>query len=470
MLVGVFETFISETLGYGCNSVKQAASSQTKRYGPMRAAWTALLYPVKAVQRADHLRLGWAWLVHAVGMVAFGAVLLLLAAWDLNHGGIDPEGLIQKNKEVTQALWGVVDDPRAWVAMFAVILGVESAWALSAAVSMSWCSRDEPYRDSYVRALRRLMLLTPHLVTIVGFLGGVFVIMHNIPGLRRGLFNGLNPEGVLLWLLVFAPVCLWTLWVVLKALGVHGAPAMCRWPLRCEGCGYALTGMDYNNDCPECGRAINQTLNLQARPGIEQGAGFRWWISQTCRAIRRPRAFGRRMQVMSADTGHRRCLGMTVGALMLLTPAGIAWLALVFTIVTPSKTPQWGMLLMGLTIISIATSLMIVATTAGATLLIAVLAGVTEGRHLKRNLMPVAMRAAGYLSGFAVIWAIVFWCSMGVTLTVLELNMLPAISARYNIAGQNILAYWHYGITLIGILIYGVLIDQVTRAARYANW
>ena len=450
--------------------MKQNHVHDAIEYGPIRAAWVGLFQPVKAVRRADHLGLGWAWSVHVAGVVMLGLLAGVLAAWDLNGGKVNPSRLLDRLVEIAVIVWGISDDPRLWAGLTAVALVTELTWALSAGVVMSWCAREEPYLASYRRASRRLLLLTPHLVSIMAIVGVAFVWMHNSPRWRLGFFSGLNAQGFLVWLIIVAPVCLWALWVVVKALGVHHAPAVSRWPLHCEGCGYVLTGLDTGGDCPECGLAIVKTLSRENRPGIAPAGGVRWWVSQTYQAIRTPTAFGKRMHVMSAELGHRRCLGLTIVMQVLLTPVALVGLVYFYREIDQPPVQRFRHIMPMATSACIVIGLTITATTAGVALLIAGLAGVTEGRHLNRNLMPAAVRAAGYLSGFAVIWSVVFWCSLALPLVAWEYSLLPAISAKYNVAGEQIIIYWHYGVTLIGILIYGALIERVTRAARYANW
>lgn len=194
-----------------------------------------------------------------------------------------------------------------------------------------------------------------------------------------------------------------------------------------------------------------------------------WWIRQSLGAIFRPKALGKRMRVMTTDPGHRRCLGITVAVQVMLTPIAAAGLMAAFQVVNPSMTGHWQRTLPVIASICIGVSLAMIATTAGAVLMVAAVAGVTQGRRHQRNLMPAAVRAAGYLSGFAVLWSCLFWCSLAALLVVMEKNLLPPISARYNLSQEKIIIYWHYGLVLIGLLIFGVLVERVTKAARHAN-
>ena len=52
------------------------------RYSPAKAAVVALVRPVTAVRRGDHLGLGWAWGVHVAGGILTIVAVVLLTGYE----------------------------------------------------------------------------------------------------------------------------------------------------------------------------------------------------------------------------------------------------------------------------------------------------------------------------------------------------------------------------------------------------
>ncbi len=438
------------------------------KYKPAEAAVVALVRPVMAVRRADHLGLGWAWLVHVAGIILAAVALLLLAGYESSGINSTLSEVLSRSFRAINELQGELNHPRGWAALAASVIFIEASVMLLAVVCMAWCSREEKIGISYVRALRRLMLLTPHAAVMVGVIGTALVWVRRSQWLshtRVRIIDYALPLGAL----VFAGGCLWALWVVLRALGCRPASSMCRWPARCEGCGYQLAGLRRDRSCPECGLAIAKTLDKAVRTGTATMNGLGKWLSVTYQAVRRPSALGKRLQVMSSDTGHQRLLTVTLILVLMTVPAAMAGALILDRLLSGHvdlvKNGVGEVIVAGTVL-----GLMMIATTAGAALMIAGLTGVLVGWRQGRNLMPAAMRAACYLSGFAVIWSLVFWCSMAVFLVVMSLDMLTPLAARYNIASEKIVFFWHYAVASLGLLIYGTLIERATKAARNANW
>jgi hypothetical protein len=459
----------SEFLGYFLKH--NAYYPESKRYSATHACLVALIRPVRAVTRGDHLPLWKAWLVHVVGAVMVVGVSLVLTAWSDVQGTATP---IQVAEVLLNMLAEMADEFQyvaMWIGLIFTVLFVEFATGLAALGAMSWCAREEKYLASYGRSLRRLLLVTPHAAMVVALVGGVIVWIERMPWDYAELFS----TAELITMLSLAKGGLWLLWIMLAALGCQVAPAMCRWPARCEGCGYQLTGIDASQNCPECGLAIDKTLGAWVRPGIVGTSGFGRLLRQTYNAIRRPTAFGTRMHVISPDTGHRRNLIATIVLLMLTSPIGFGLMFMVATATRAATgahdyTPDWNELAYLSIGVGTWIGLMMTATTVGLALGGATLLGMLEGWRHGRNMMPAAIRAACYLSGFAVAWSLVFWCNMAVFVVVMELDVLSPISARYNIASEEIVLTWHGIVLGLGLVIYLALIGRATHAARYANW
>lgn len=432
----------------------------------MQACVVALIRPIRAVTRADHLPLWRAWGVHVAGGVMVVGVLMVLAAWSDVQGTATPVQVAGALSNLLPELVVDFQSVMAWAELIVAVLLVEIACGLAALGTMSWCAQDEKLRSSYGRALRRLFLLTPHASTVVALTGGAITWIDRISWDYSEMFS----TGDILFMLLLIAGYLWSLWAMLAAMGCRPAPAMCCWPARCEGCGYQLTGIELDHDCPECGLAIVKTLGEYVRPGIVEPRKIVSWLCHTYHSLRRPTVFGKKLHAMSSDTSHRRSLTATIVLLMLTSPIAIGVVCVVMNI-TRSITQQygyisWGELVRVSIIVGMWIGLIMTTTTVGIALGGASLVGGIEGWRHGRNLMPVAIRAACHQSGFAVVWACVFWCNIAACTVAMELNLLRSITGN----PDALIGIWFLGMIGLGFVIYLTLIYRTTHAARYANW
>lgn len=430
----------------------------------------ALFRPVRAVRRADHLPLWKAWGIHLAGTLLAWIVTLLLVAWSEAPDNASPVQVLGALFIILTDLVGELDQVAVWVAIIFTALGIELVWLVSAAVMMPWSAHDEPMRQSYRRALRRLCLITPHLATIIVLAGGMMIWIDR----QSWDYSEWFSFGEIFQFFVFTAACLWSLWFVLAALGCLAPTAFCCWPARCEGCGYQLTGLQPDQDCPECGLAIERTLSHTTRPGIRGPGGIGWWLKQSYKAIRRPTEFGNSMHVLSPDAGHRRCLAFTLVLLMLASPIamGALYMAIeaVESYVDRNNTFDWDQLIFISIVVGLWMGLLMTGILVAVALMGSGLAGILEGWRNGRNLMPAAIRGACYTSCFGLFWALVLWCNLMMFVIIMELDLLNPITRRYNLFPEDVALTWFGGVILIGLMIYLFLIGRVTKAARYANW
>ncbi len=451
----------------------------------MAVCVVALVRPIRAVTRGDHLPLWKAWLVHLVGAGLTAAVMMVLALDYITFENIAMRWWIFYEDDLPPE---IPDEVMTWTAVATKAIFIEASVLVFAAVVMSWCARDEKIRESYTRALRRLFLLTPHAAMVFALTGlGILWLDRS-----EWTFYEWYGYGEMARFLVFFVACLWTLWVVLAALGCRSAPAMSRWPARCEGCGYQLTGLTTNKDCPECGLAIMRSLEQCVRPGItpHPRMGIGWWLHQTHQAVRRPTAFGKSLDTLSPESDHRRCLAVTIVLLILASPIAMDLMYRSALLAKKDTYRNWSTDWedIGWDFTSIITleggcmGLPLTATTVVVVLGGATLIGLIEGWRHGRNLMPAAIRAACYQSGFAVFWAVIFWLGLEVFVVGYELNLMDSIVLPqnfhvyhlivipYNIYVFQLVGLWRLGVAALGITIYLWLIYRATHAARFANW
>ncbi len=449
--------------------MKQSSENPSEpKYGLVDAAMVPLFRPVMAVRRADHLTMWRAWIVHCTGLVMIVVVILLLIGYESQGRHATFVGGVSKTMEIVGELIRETDEPAEWAGLIAGILLIEACVWLAAVAGMSWCAREEKFRHSHQRALRRLWLLTPHAATVIGVVGVALIYIERSQWMTHRNVHPIN-YGVPLISLIVAAGCFWSLWVLLKALGCRPSPAMCRWPARCENCGYQLAGLSHRLDCPECGREIYKTLYRSPRLGGITVKGLGDWLRVSCQSIRRPTALGQRIQVMSSDTSHQKCLAISLSMVAVTIPSAAAGAVIMDYLLSEHMNildRGWGEAV----IVASALGTMMVGTTALVVLGIAGLTGMIAGWHRKRNMMPASIRVACYQSGFAVLWALVFWFSMGLFVVVMELDLLSPISAKYNIASEKLVFAWHYAVVGTGLIIYGILVERATKATKHANW
>ncbi len=452
--------------------LKQAAHDDRIRYGVGLACLTCLVRPVRAVRSADHLPLGKAWAVHLAGAGLTAGVILVLVGWSEVDGRGTPARVVHSVAGLLAKLAEAFTHPGAWAFGLLCLLLIESAWSVSALVGMSWSARDEPWRQSYRRSLRRLYLLTPHLATLVALAGGAGVWVNRVSRYQPRLAYEF---GYVFVALGYAAVVLWSLGVVLVALGVRRPPASCRWPARCMDCGYELAGVASGRDCPECGLAVSRSLASDGRPGVPTPGGLLGWLRVSRLALRRPTELGRRMHVLSPELGPGRCLAWSIGALMFASPPAMGVIYLVVETLERTATGtggarDWGEALFVSSVVGSWMGLATSGTLVLSALLGAGIVGLVEGWAHGRHLMPAAIRAACYQSGLAVAWALVFWCNLTLMMVLETLDLLAPSPTRHSLGPEELGMLWLGSVVLTGIGIYVALIGRATRAARFANW
>ncbi len=106
--------------------------------------------------------------------------------------------------------------------------------------------------------------------------------------------------------------------------------------LLCENCGYVLEGLDERGSCPECGKAVSESLSMkrvgspwQRRPGLGS------WISTIRMVVGRPVAI---WNVVSVEPLRAAYLTMIN---IVLACAGPAIAMLVFSLMPPLHNRDW---------------------------------------------------------------------------------------------------------------------------------
>ena len=415
--------------------------------------WRLLLWPRRVAGEAGRWSLGRAWAVHALGL-AIGA------SWSVGVMLIETGGAALRRYETL-------------VAAAIVLVLVELALVAGAAWNAAWGAGDETPRRSLLGALKRMMALSPHLA-LVGCVTGLAMVW--------AVERLVNPVGVPLLGVAILGLHYYAVWMLLSVLSAGRSGARARWPGRCEGCNYALVELGLDDHCPECGRAVRDSLGAEVRPGLWRGAGRRAareaglgvgrrlgrGAFASLRCFFRPRACGATVRLFDPSQRTGRCVAGSI-ALFILAVAG-SLLALILTVSLSQGThwdagdALWVMVLCvtwggGLGIVVL-----------GVILGTASLSGWAAGRPLGRNLMPASVQIAAAMSGAFAWWALLYAAGVGAMmlasergLDLMETMRLLGIDPRY---GVTLLVLGPHGLFVI---LWTAQLARATRAARYSN-
>ncbi|HSW45273.1 MAG TPA: hypothetical protein VLM89_06855 [Phycisphaerae bacterium] len=501
---------------------EQADASSERRWPAVFAFVTAWLYPATSARRMRHVTLGSAWLIHlAAGLLTF---ILFVAMAGLSQSDRNPFGLFA---EILKEFTG----PRPQEALLvtgAIVLSIEIAYLILAGLVMPWGAVDEPLWSSWKNGLRFSWLHTTHALPVVLLVGDLSV-WHSWA--EREYYQATPPPG---WtttapsfptrpsgpaatsqawrdyqaevqehikkqqeaavqsqrawqarthnkplFLKFGPalICLigigcafWIVGAVLRAAGVRRpAPAINR-PPTCEFCGYNLIGTAAESRCPECGRAVVESLGADVRPGTAWdrrhsiGPLKAWWRCGFD-AVFRPQRLGRQLKVSAQVHDHRLFMAAHLPVIFVLGGLGAMFCALIlwksdnviahfteFLLLLPA-------LIGGMAAMTI---LAVVGLAAG-------LVGLVYSLRNGRNLMPATIQMGCYLGGYLTVWT-AFGAALAVAAFWAEQANLIEAWARRQRADESFLLFLMW--LLPNVLFLGgffVLVRRGTAGAQHAN-
>lgn len=505
--------------------------SEANRQGNRRATilidafFRSWITPGRAAERLGALSLPRVFAVHLVSSVAVVAVIFILLAMNAANTIELPRVAV----ELERLLGSIANDwarnpLESSLMVIAIAVGIELAFVSFAHGVMPWGARDERLRDSYKHALRQTWLRTPHILVIV-FVMGSGLLANDLA--RRGWATPPIPAAMLpkrpqappvtedseayrqAWAqyqidldnynkefsrvraawrlhhradqpwylddpeLIFLPLgallVLWFFWAYLRAVGIERNVPPVERPPMCESCGYNLTTMSMDARCPECGRPVIESLGPQARLGPawarrnQNDKPVSWW-STTKQAIRAPSKFGAQLRTTSHETAHRASM---LRALPFVFVVGAAALFMLYYI---TIDPDFASndLLIAIILFGLFGSACVLGTV-GCALNNASTVGLFLSWRCRRNMLPAAMQAASYLSGYLLLWSI-FGAASG--LIVIQLDRADAFRALQEMTGiyRDLIATLTWlipnGACSLGYLL---LVGRMAGAARYAN-
>lgn len=366
-----------------------------------------------------------------------------------------------------------LDEPVEWAWAAMTLLTVEGLVILLAWCLMNWAARPERVTDSFVRSLRRVWLLTPFAATVWLVLGVWVVGSVRLDALDA--WEGLSQMAGVTAILSIA------LWTAMRAISVGRGAAgcesggdACRWPAGCEACGYTLAASAGQATCPECGLPVAESLRDNPRVGTpwarrREVGRLRGWAATWFDAVFRPRRLGRRLQLLSRDTGRGSLLTIALGLQLLIGWAGS--LGVIF-----ATRLAWGdgrtfnrVHWVEMSAIGGGVGLVTMGAACGILLASASFVGTLVGSRAERNLLPAAMQASCCLGGLLAAWAVVGWIVLAGLMYLSWTRQLDAIAASLG-ADQDTLGMAVFGILgLIALAHWLSTHGRIVRAARYAN-
>jgi len=500
----------------------RSAAPPEPRWPAVAAFVTAWLCPASSARRTLHVRLWAACAVHLLAaFLTFVLITVLASLGERKHAFKYFQEIIE---EFTSDRW-----QQAFLVTGGIVFSIEIAYLILAGLLMPWVAADEPLGASWKQALRFAWLHTAHalpVVLLVGFMSVCYTLAERDyrqanpyptwtttwtpPSLptapsdnseqawrdyqaARAEYNKKQQEALEQgqrarqewernkpFFVRYAPVFIfwtgiactfWILWALLRAAGIRRpVPAIPR-PPTCEFCGYNLTGTAAESRCPECGRAVIESLAPGVRAGTpwerrkELGTLRTWWRCGAD-AVLRPGRFGRLIKVRAQVHDHRLFLAAHLPLIFLIAWAGFLCCYLIglgmrsdrgeeFILVALGFGPYFGYLATLLTL-----------ALAG---LAANLVGLIFSVRNRRNLLPASTQVACYLGTYLTVWAACSTILVVAAFVVDSAEAFRALARHLRIAHQPLMFFFWFLPNLFWLGGYFLLVWRATAAAQHAN-
>jgi len=274
--------------------------------------------------------------------------------------------------------------------------------------------------------------------------------------------------------------------------------------LRCQDCGYDLTGLNVTRSCPECGVAIRHSVARTGAPWQHRSQdGFlaSYWRSMMDPIIR-PTHFGRQLQLWPASADHATFLMLNLITIGFVSVAGarvvlgvleesvggeeivgvMLFLAVcTFLVVALTRTAAGAALAMNLAFVAIPTwgalvvlvrseeplgreAIIGAALVAAAAAVLSITLTLTASTLMALAYKPPgpnpwsgSVQAACYLSGYLIWWMEGNWLLAAISAIAIKFEPLGSLMGGISIVALNIL----------GLLFYLVLLNQIVRAMKF---
>lgn len=335
---------------------------------------------------------------------------------------------------------------------------IELAYVCAALGSMCWGASPGRWRTNFRRSLIRWYQLTPW-QSLMGL-----VIVSAYLGINLG--NYFIDE---FWSFVIGAAItsasLLLLFVTLRGLAVRYRrdewPASCKWPMTCEGCGYALAAQAIDQACPECGKPVAESAEF-ARGRLARLKPMRALLL----GATNPGRIGQWIFAHRPVHGAGQVLARSIGLMILASPMGIL-IAFAIAIVMSGEDmsgSDWGEILKAIFYSFLFVAGPSTAAAVGIAMLLASVVGTFYRLAYQRRAMHLAGAAAGYLSGVLPVWLLGNWVLMGLFVGTFAVTYKGSGPAWFQLLP---LIWLLYNLAFAGVLMF--MVGRVLRATRWAN-
>lgn len=470
------------------------------------------LLPATATRRTLTVSLWTAFWIHLLFAVGCVAVVLAAIAWE--ELPLDAD-FFDFRVNATKVALIFLDMFVAYpLPSILSVVGVEMGVVGLSVWLLPWGACDEPLKESFRHALRRVWMQTPQLFLFFILAASTMVFLDRadrhwtqVYGLERpdppvfplGALPGapqwnqynqqmnehweeiqrieeqealMQPLHIRIGQPLAAVNCMFLgllhLVSLLRSGGVvRRSPPHQRQPL-CENCGYDLTATPLESRCPECGEPAIDSLGPDARPGPPWAnrkiSRLSAWAKTASAAIFSPTAFGRMLRVTDHGTIHRSFLFAHLPLIFLVgavAPPVLVW-------IVEGRRPNedfWEIALF----VGAAAGFMCVTAVTSLVLKSAVWPGFYHWWKLRRNLLPASMQMTCYLTPFLLFWEIVGGASGIFLIKLANTDAVQDWFKTKRLDSDAILLMIWFVINIIFAIIYGAILKRGVTAARFAN-
>lgn len=483
-----------------------------------------LFFPATTARQTRQVSLRGAWLFHFVSILVLTALVLFLIAWGEAGGHLDPTRVAREFVDLLEVLASMFSKQPGMsvLAVLGMVCALELTLMALAWQVMPWGAQDEPLRASYRNALRHTWLHFATLIPIVLVLVPLGITSERLqtewrrdhpspvwptrpspptvspsdPFFARQLgdyqaavrqydqevarmqsvraqtqasppWYVRDPEPVIVGLCFVSAI--WILFAFMRGVGAPRDVPLIERPPMCDICGYNLSTISMNSRCPECGEPIIASLGPDVRPGAiwqhrrKMGA-IQAWRRCAVEAIVAATALGRRLQLRSPGTDHRRFVLLHLPIIFVLSAAGLLTILVIEGGVDELREEP--VIVLSVTV-SVGISCVVGAL--GVILFTAGLVGTVQSLRHKRNLLPGSMQVASYLTGYLTAWAVFGAITVAAVLSMENAGWFRLAQDVTGIYRDMLASMTWFLPNLVCGLYYVILVVRGTVATRYAN-